>query len=239
MDVRDSLTRIAALVPLLLGVTAAVDASPSSDLMNDDRGGHYWFRYCDGRPDDTALPPDPRSLVTPTYDKAVVFNVSWHACLDRQPATCGELRALASGGRPAARRQRRSAKRGGSSAAHAAVEPLVDPGEPVQQPVAALGAASRVRPISTSSSPSATARRSARDRNPYPLPGEDPNLTERRLRSAPDGVHADPQRRRHAGAATSASRARSATAARSARPRTGRVSGRSTATTGSRTSICC
>src|SRR6185295_15924400 len=69
-------------------------------LANDDHGGHYWFRYCDGQPDATALPPDPRSLVTPTSDKAVVFNVSWYACLNRQPATCGELRALqAAGGR--------------------------------------------------------------------------------------------------------------------------------------------
>lgn len=78
---------------LLAAVAAAAGGLPKS-LANTDRGGHYWFRFCDGQPDATPLPPDPRSLVTPTSDKAVVFNVAWWACLDRQPATCGELRAL-------------------------------------------------------------------------------------------------------------------------------------------------
>ena len=68
-----------------------------ASLTNTDRGGHYWFRFCDGQPDATPLPPDPRSLVTPTSDKAVVFNVSWFSCLNQQPATCGELRALLHG----------------------------------------------------------------------------------------------------------------------------------------------
>src|SRR6185503_6914651 len=73
-------------------------AAQASTLLGSDHGGHYWFRFCENQPDTTPLPPDPRSLVTPTYDKAVVFNVSWHACLDRQPATCGELRTLAAAG---------------------------------------------------------------------------------------------------------------------------------------------
>ncbi len=100
MDIRTSLSRIVVLAPLVLCVAAPSAAPSSSDLLGSDRGGHYWFRHCDGRPDDTPLPPDPRSLVMPTHDKAVAFNVSWHACMDRQPATCGELRALtAAGGR--------------------------------------------------------------------------------------------------------------------------------------------
>jgi len=89
---------VVAIVCFVLG--SAGTASAASSLLGSDRGGHYWFRYCDNQPDSATLPPDPRSLVTPTYDKAVVFNVSWHACLDRQPATCGELRELqAAGGR--------------------------------------------------------------------------------------------------------------------------------------------
>lgn len=84
---------------MLLAVAGPLAAHPS-DLLGSDRGGHYWFDLCRDRPDAYPLPPDPRSLVTPTYDRAVVFNVAWHACLDRQPATCGELRALqAEGGR--------------------------------------------------------------------------------------------------------------------------------------------
>ena len=75
----------------------AAESATAYDLLGSDRGGHYWFDYCRNQPDATPLPPDPRSLVTPTYDKAVVFNVAWHSCLDRQPATCGELRSLAAG----------------------------------------------------------------------------------------------------------------------------------------------
>ncbi len=99
MDIRHPLSGLVVPALLLLAVAAA-SAAPSSDLLDSDHGGHYWFRHCEGRPDDTPLPADPRSLVTPTYDKAVAFNVAWHSCLDRQPATCGELRALtAAGGR--------------------------------------------------------------------------------------------------------------------------------------------
>lgn len=90
----------AALGVALLACLTAVGSADADDLLASSRGGHYWFDYCDGRADATPLPPDPRSLVTPTTDKAVAFNVAWHACLDRQPATCGELRALqAAGGR--------------------------------------------------------------------------------------------------------------------------------------------
>lgn len=93
---RRTARRTVALACLLLTATTA--AAQSSDLLGSDRGGHYWFTYCQDQSDATPLPMDPRSLVTPTYDKAVAFNVAWHACLDQQPATCGELRALAAAG---------------------------------------------------------------------------------------------------------------------------------------------
>jgi mono/diheme cytochrome c family protein len=87
------------LACLVVGVVGPA-AAQASDLLASDHGGHYWFNYCQNQPDGTPLPADPRSLVTPTYDKAVAFNVAWHACLNRQPATCGELRSLtAAGGR--------------------------------------------------------------------------------------------------------------------------------------------
>ena len=97
MDVRTAFSRIVALTCLLLGIAGSTDAR-ASDLLGSDRGGHYWFRFCDGQLDATPLPPDPRSLVTPTYDKAVAFNVAWHSCLNQQPATCGELRSLRDAG---------------------------------------------------------------------------------------------------------------------------------------------
>ena len=97
MDLRRTCRRIAALACLMMTCTGSAGAATSS-LLASAHGGHYWFDFCAGQPDATALPPDPRSLVTPTYDKAVAFNVSWYACLDRQPANCGELRTLQSEG---------------------------------------------------------------------------------------------------------------------------------------------
>src|SRR5689334_2033649 len=95
---RATRSTILALACLLIGAVEA-DAAGSS-LLGGPHGGHYWFRYCEGEPDDTPLPPDPRSQVVPTSDKAVVFNVAWYGCLDTQPSTCGELRTLqAAGGR--------------------------------------------------------------------------------------------------------------------------------------------
>ena len=88
---------IFALACLVFGLAESVAARASTPLISD-HGGHYWFRFCENQPDATVLPPDPRSLVTPTYDKAVAFNVDWHACLDQQPATCGDLRALRDAG---------------------------------------------------------------------------------------------------------------------------------------------
>jgi hypothetical protein len=96
VKIRTTLSFVVTLACSVAGIADAIAAPP--DVFTDDRGGHYWFRYCEGKTDATSLPPDPRSLVTPTYDKAVVFNVAWHSCLDRQPATCGELRALAAEG---------------------------------------------------------------------------------------------------------------------------------------------
>src|SRR5689334_12240043 len=100
VDLRTASRLMVAITCSILGTALGIApaSAQSSDLLSSDHGGHYWFGYCQGKPDGALLPPDPRSLVTPTYDKAVAFNVAWHACLDRQPATCGELRSLAAAG---------------------------------------------------------------------------------------------------------------------------------------------
>ncbi len=158
----------------LLGLVASAPAQ-SSDLLGSSHGGHYWFDYCDGEPDGTLLPPDPRSLVTPTYDKAVAFNVAWHACMDRQPATCGELRALtAEGGRLL----------GGNGSPDAGWQ--FSSGQPwsifsisaTQYNLLYLRWGLLFRPADFDQ---VLAERYgtplSAQRNPYPLPGENPNLT--------------------------------------------------------------
>ena len=167
--------RIVALVCLLLG-TAGPAAALSSNLLTSDHGGHYWFDYCQNQPDGTPLPADPRSLVTPTYDKAVAFNVAWHSCLDQQPATCGELRALAAAGGALLR---------GNGHAHAGWEfSGTDPSSVFAITAAQYsllwlrwGLLSRPGDFDQLAAERYGTPLSA-ERNPYPLPGEDPNLTD-------------------------------------------------------------
>lgn len=78
-------------------------------LLGSAHGGHAWFDFCADKSDDTALPDDPRSLVRPgaNANKAVYFNAFWKDChLDpvkvgeAAPAkTCGELRMQTAQGR--------------------------------------------------------------------------------------------------------------------------------------------
>ena len=105
------------LLPLLLVsiVTACGNSNPLESLktettgnkdlplLGSSRGGHYWFDYCAGKPDATAVPQDPRELVVPGVNqgKAVYFNAWWQTCQDdNHPGTCGELRARAQRGYP-------------------------------------------------------------------------------------------------------------------------------------------
>lgn len=75
------------------GVDPVEDDLP---LLGSARGGHYWFDYCEGKPDSEPVPQDPRELVVPGVNegKAVYMNAWWQTCQDdNHPGTCGELRA--------------------------------------------------------------------------------------------------------------------------------------------------
>lgn len=65
-------------------------------LLGGPRGGNALSNFCVGQPDDRALPPDPRMLVVPGVNegKAVAFNAYWRDCDNGvpRPTTCGELR---------------------------------------------------------------------------------------------------------------------------------------------------
>ncbi len=157
----------------------------SARLLESKRGGHDWFAYCADRPDNAALPVDPRSLVQPGVNagRAVLFNVWWKDChIDPErvgeqahPGTCGELRqrwargqALLRGdGQPGSGSLFAGHETGGYAAISADVynrlwQSWGLPGRPdnfdelvMQRFGFARGSAA----------------------NPYPLPGEDPNQT--------------------------------------------------------------
>lgn len=168
-----------ALASLACGIagwaTPTSAAGFPATLANTDRGGHYWFRFCEGQPDETPLPPDPRSLVTPTTDKAVVFNVSWYSCLNQQPADCGELRALRDAGGTLLRGNGEQGAGWQFSGDHPSSLWSIPS---LQYNLLYLRWGLLTRPANFDE---LVAERYgtplSADRNPYPLPGENPNLT--------------------------------------------------------------
>jgi hypothetical protein len=173
VDLRLNRSSIVVIACVVLGLAGS--ATAQSDLLGSDHGSHYWFGYCQGKPDATALPPDPRSLVTPTSDKAVVFNVQWYSCLNRQPATCGELRALqAQGGRVLMGNGNADAGWEFSSGHPSSLFSISS----TQYNLLYLRWGMLFRPADFDQ---LAAERYgtplSAQRNPYPLPGEDPNLT--------------------------------------------------------------
>ena len=166
---------VAVVAAAVLAAAGAADAATSS-LLASAHGGHFWFDYCQGAPDDTPLPPDPRSLVTPTFDKAVAFNVTWHACLDRQPATCGELRSLtAAGGRLLGGNGNVDA--GWEFSGNDASSLFAVPASQYDTLWLRWGLLARPADFDELVAERYGTPLSAA-RNPYPLPGEDPNLTD-------------------------------------------------------------
>ncbi|MBD2858917.1 hypothetical protein IB286_07810 [Spongiibacter sp. KMU-158] len=68
-------------------------------LLAEQRGGSTWSNFCKGKADNAVLPRDPRTLVVPGVNegKAVGFNAYWRSCdiAVSHPTTCGELREQA------------------------------------------------------------------------------------------------------------------------------------------------
>jgi len=174
VDIRPTRSCMVALASLVLGVAGPAVAH-ASNLLGSDHGGHYWFTYCQDKPDETPLPADPRSLVTPTLDKAVAFNVAWYACLDRQPATCGELRSLAAAGGRLLRGTGQVEAGWQFSGDHPSSSFAV-PASQYNSLWMRWGLLSRPFDFDQLAAERYGTPLSA-ERNPYPLPGEDPNLT--------------------------------------------------------------
>ena len=167
---------------------APAPAVPSRelDLLNSSHGGHRWFDFCEGQADTVALPADPRSLVQPGISdgRAVLFNVKWQDChADPElvgekphPKTCGELRQQWEAGD----RLMRGNGRVGSGNFFSGTEPggyLTLSAEEYNRLWTVWGLPARpdnfeelmAQRYGLAVSP---------ERNPYPLPGEDPNSTD-------------------------------------------------------------
>lgn len=148
-------------------------------LLGGPRGANVWAKFCEDKADDVVLPRDPRELLAPGVNegRAVAFNAYWRSCDNAvpRPATCGEMRAQAVLG---------------SLVAHG----NGDVGSPVtfaggQEVPGGLPAADYNNlwqvwglPGRPDNFDELVAQRhgspASAKRNPYPLPGEDPNQTD-------------------------------------------------------------
>ena len=179
---------------LLATVSLMILSGPAvaaTDLLGSSRGGSPQWDFCYGKPDATPLPPDPRTLVQPGVNtgRAVDFNAYWKNCHVDPGAvqevghatTCGELRAALLPRRRAARhrraRGRRALHRHRSDDARVAVR-LLDVHRGAVQPALDVWGGFLLRPDNFDE---LVAERYGSvfgaGRNPYPLPGEDPNPT--------------------------------------------------------------
>ena len=154
-------------------------------LLGSKRGGHAWFDFCEGKGDGVALPPDPRSLVQPGVNqgKAVYFNAFWKDCHadpalvgERpHPKTCGELRE--SHARGAVLMKGNGAVGAGNFfAATGEGGAFSTTAENYNRLWQLWGLDSRPDNFDDLVAERFGVPRSY-ERNPYPLPGEDPNAT--------------------------------------------------------------
>ncbi len=168
------------------------DTSPDPDaLLFSRRGGSPLFDYCKCRPDDEALPRDPRSIVQPGINagRAVAFNAYWRDCHvdpeavreDGPAQTCGELRARVWAGE-----ELMNPSTPGGGALFSGTEPLsLEAGFGIATfPASAYNQLWTVwggflsRPANFDELVSERYGAPFGDTpNPYPLPGEDPNAT--------------------------------------------------------------
>jgi hypothetical protein len=160
-------------------VDGGAGGGPSWPLLGSARGGHIWSTFCQDQPDWVLLPPDPRTLIRAGVNagKATYFNAHWVDCpkeivaRDAAPKTCGEYRTRYARGK--------GWMEGGNMGFFAGSD---------AHGLFSIAAATyndlwRVwgLPARPADFDERLASRwgtpLARERNPYPLPGEDPNLT--------------------------------------------------------------
>ena len=164
---------------------------PAKDaLLWSRRGGWFAWDFCACRPDDTLIPADPRSLVHPdaSQGRAVAFNVDWKDCHQHPelvgeqgtPKTCGELRKRVAHGADLLIPGRQ-----GGGALFSGTEPenlssglgiATFPASAYNDMWKSWGLSERPKDFDFLVSQRVGAPFGP-ERNPYPLPGEDPNKT--------------------------------------------------------------
>lgn len=146
-------------------------ASPYA-LLGSSHANHLWNQFCAEAEDDAVLPPDPRSLIQPGVNngRAVYFNAYYEDChvnlpeSEKAPKTCGDYKARIARGDYFANQR-------------AAMTDLSIPATTFNQ----LWKAWKLKSRPQNFDALLTERygfNPAPDRNPYPLPGEDPLLTD-------------------------------------------------------------
>ncbi|ERP85289.1 hypothetical protein Q670_06290 [Alcanivorax sp. P2S70] len=89
-------------LPVFLLALVAPACAASDALLDSKHGGSAQWDFCYGKPDNTLMPEDPRTLVQPGISdgRAVHFNAYWKECHlnpelvkeEGHPTTCGGLR---------------------------------------------------------------------------------------------------------------------------------------------------
>ncbi|MDE0855889.1 MAG: hypothetical protein OSA97_15860, partial [Nevskia sp.] len=162
----------------LLSGAGGTPVAQQQPLLGSARGGHLWNSYCAGKPDSTPLPADPRTLVVPGVNqgKAVYMNAYWQTCqADDTPANCGEQRARVARGYPLIAGAGQVGA-GSFFSGDASSSPYAVSASSYNTLWKIWGLSARpdnfdqlaAERWGTALSPT---------RNPYPLPGEDPNQT--------------------------------------------------------------
>ncbi|HEY6880397.1 MAG TPA: hypothetical protein VI299_20375 [Polyangiales bacterium] len=152
----------------------AGSARSQRPLLGSARGGHVWSTFCAQQPDAAPLPPDPRTLIQPGVNAggAAYFNAFWIDCTDDEPTTCGEYRAGLARGKALMEGGRAWYYAGDQTDALLRIDADV-----YNDMWRDWGLSERPRDFDQ-----LVAERwgipLSRRRNPYPLPGEDPNLTD-------------------------------------------------------------
>ena len=160
-----------------------VETGGGEPLLGSARARHVWDRYCEDAADSAALPVDPRTLIRPGVnpERAVFFNAWYedcHANLPAQtqlPTTCGEYRQQRDLGEAWFLDTGSSQQGAGTSA------------EDFNNTWKAWGLQERPENFDELYTLRYGMNR-APYHNPYPLPGEDPNLTDGGSGQLPQGM---------------------------------------------------